>query len=145
MLKVAVIVLIVMLAYAGVYSLMSLIVPNLMMESAFKAVTGKTLGNVEDAGYLKIMQRGQRLAGLFSLTTVISGFFVLFAGFQKAQKWAWWGFLIVADTAWLGGLIFSIVVADKMNIILYIIGEVISLVGVLLPIKEFFVTEAEKS
>ena len=143
MLKVAVIVLIVMLAYAGIYSLMTIIAPNLMMGSTFKAATGKALDS-QDPDF-KVLLGGQRLAGVFALTTVISGFFVLFAGFRKAQKWAWWAFLVVAGIAWLWGLISSITIVDKMNMILYIIGTVIFLVGLLLPIKEFFVKGAEKT
>ena len=144
MLKVAVIVLIVMLAYAGVYSLMSVIVPRVMMGSTFTAITGKALDSIQDAGYLKALSGRQRNVGLYALTTVIAGFFFLFVGFQKAQRWAWCGLLVVGSIAWLWGLIYSLVIGDKVNSLLMAIGMVIFLVGLLIPIKEFFGKEAKK-
>ena len=142
MLKVAVIILIVMLAYGGIYSLMSIIVPTVVMKSALEATISKTLDNARDDGYLKALKGGRRSQGLYALTTTIAGFFVLFAGFRKSQKWAWWAFLVVGGIAWLWGLIYSIAIVDKVNIPFMAIGIVIFLVGLLLPVKEFFVKEA---
>ena len=138
MLKVAVIILVIMLAYAAVYSVIALIAPKTVMASAFKAMTAKTLDDAQTDGYLKPLMTGQRNTGVFALATTISGFFVLFAGFQKAQKWAWWAFLVVGGVAWLGGLIICIAIGDTVNMILQLVGIVLLLLGVLLPIKAFF-------
>jgi hypothetical protein len=138
MLKVAVIILIVMLAYAGIYSLMSIFAPTVMMKSALTAATGKTIDNARSDGYLKALTVDQIKIGAFALATVASGFFVLFAAFQKAQKWAWYAFLVVGGIAWLNGLIITIATGDMMNMLLQIIGMVIFLVGLLIPIKVFF-------
>jgi len=147
MLKVAVIILIVMLAYAGVYALMTVIAPKVIIESSFKAVTGESLDSVKDAGYLKELSLSHRYMGIYALGIVILGFFVLFAGFRKAQKWAWWALLIALGIAWLWGSINTIAVVDTGNLIAHIIGMVLFLVGIFLPVKEFFakeVKEAEK-
>ena len=144
MLKVAVVILVVMLAYAGIYSLMSIIAPKVMMESSLKAVAGKTVDDAQDDGYLRYLVVNHINAGLFALTTTIAGFFVLFAGFQKAQKWAWWSFLVVAGIAWLGGLVITITTGDNLNMILRLIGAVIFLVGLLIPIKAFFGGKAKE-
>jgi len=138
MLKVAVIILIVMLAYGGIYSLMGIIVPKVVMRSALMAITGKTLAEARDAGYLGALSGERRSCGLYALTTTIAGFFILFVGFRKAQRWAWWSFLIVGGIAWLWWLIFGIAIGDKVQIPLAAIGMVIFLVGLLLPIKAFF-------
>ena len=138
MMRIAVLILVIMLAYAGIYSLMSIFVPKLVMESIFSAITDKPLSSIQDAGYLKALLGRQMHTGIYALTTVIAGFFVLFAGFQKAQKWGWWGFLIVGGIAWLWGLIYSIVIADNFNIIFMLIGTVLLLVGLFLPFKSFF-------
>lgn len=138
MLKVAVIILIVMLAYAGVYSLMCIITPTVMMKSTLTATTGKTIDNARSDGYLKVLKIDQIRIGAFALATVASGFFVLFAAFRRAQKWAWYGFLVVGGIAWLNGLIVTIVIGDMMNMLLQIIGMVIFLVGLFIPIKVFF-------
>ena len=142
MLKVAVVILVIMLAYGGVYALMSIIVPKATMGSTFKARTGKALDSVQDADYLGVLVGIHRQLGLYALTTTISGFFVLFAAFRKAQKWAWWCFLVVGGIAWLWGMISAIVIGDKVNMPLQIIGMVIFLVGILIPIKVFFAKEA---
>jgi hypothetical protein len=142
MLKVAVVILVIMLAYGGIYSLMSIFVPKAMMGSAFNARTGKALDSVQDADYLGMLVGTHRQLGLYALTTTIAGFFVLFAGFRKAQKWAWWSFLVVGGIAWLWGMISAIIIVDKVNMPLQIIGMVLFLVGILIPIKAFFGKEA---
>jgi len=144
MLRVAVIILIVMLVYAGIYSLMSIIVPTVMMKSALTATTGKTIDNARSDGYLKALTVDQIKTGAFALATVASGFFVLFAAFRKAQKWAWYAFLVVGGIAWLNGLIITIATGDMMNMLFQIIGMVIFLVGLLLPIEVFFTKEEKK-
>lgn len=143
MLKVAVIILVIMLAYAGVYSLMTAIVPKVVMKSTFKAMTGQTFESVTDDGYLRALSISHREMGVYALVTVILGFFILFAGFRKAQKWAWWSILVGGGIMWLWGLINAIVIVDAVNLIGHVIGLVLFLVGLLLPVKEFF-TKATK-
>lgn len=138
MLKVGVIILVVMLAYAGIYSLMNIIAPKVMMKSSLDATTNKTIDDAEKDGYLKALKFDQIRIGVYALAVVASGFFVLFAAFWKAQKWAWYAFLVVGVIAWLGGLLIAIVTMDTMNLILKIIGTVIFLVGLLIPVKAFF-------
>ena len=103
MLKVAVVILVVMLAYATVYCLLGLIVPEVALKSNLGA-RGKTVDEVRNDGYLGIIATSQRNIGVFALATIISAFFVLFAGFRKAEKWAWWAFLVVGNVAWVGSL-----------------------------------------
>ena len=141
MLKASVIILVIMLAYAGVYSLMSIIVPKAVMKSALEATIGKTLDNARDDGYLRSLTAGQRNTGVFALASVASGFFVLFAAFRKAQRWAWWAFLVVGGIAWLGGLIVTMAIGDNTNMLMQLIGLVIFLVGLLIPVKAFFTKE----
>ena len=52
MLKVAVVILVIMLAYGGIYSLMSIIVPKVVMKSSLKT-EGITVDNAREDGYLK--------------------------------------------------------------------------------------------
>lgn len=143
MLKVGVILLIIMLAFAGVYSLMSIFASGMMAGSVYKAMSsGKAFDSIQDGFAVMALKGIQRSQGAYALTTVISGFFVLFAGFKKAQKWAWWAFLFVGGIAWLWGLINGIAIMDKLNIILSAIGTVIFLVGLFLPYNVFFAKKA---
>ncbi len=144
MLKVAVVILVVMLAYATVYCLLGLIVPEVALKSNLGA-RGKTVDEVRNDGYLGIIATSQRNIGVFALATIISAFFVLFAGFRKAEKWAWWAFLVVGNVAWVGSLIINIAIGNTTDAILHIIGTVVGLVGIFLPVKVFFGKEAEEA
>ena len=140
MLKVAVVILVIMLAYGGVYSLMNIFVPKVPMKSAFEAATGKTLDSITeaDAHYLKALVMGQRYMGVYALCCTIAGLFILFAAFAKAKKWAWWSMLIVGGIIWLWGLIYSASIGSTMNLIMHIIGIVLLILGLIIPIKAFF-------
>jgi len=138
MLKVAVIILTVMLAYAAVYSLISIVAPKVVMKSGAEAITGKTLDDAKTAGYLKALMALQRNTGIFAFCTALSGFFIVFVGFQKAQKWAWLAMLIVGGIAWIGSMLNSMAMGDNLNMTLELIGAVLCLLGVFLPIKSFF-------
>ncbi len=142
MLKVAVIILVIMLAFAGVYSIMSLVTPKILGESVFQSLTGDSLESIQDAGYLRAILSWERSVGLFALATVISGFFILFAGFRKAEKWAWWAFLVVGVMVWAWGLINALLIGDKVNSLMELIGLVLVLVGVFIPVKAFFSKKA---
>jgi hypothetical protein len=110
----------------------------LVTRGTFKNITGKELDSVQDAGYLSVLLDRQRSLGMFALTSLISGFFILFVGFRKAQKWAWWALLFVFGIGYLWGLIHNIVNVDTLNITLMAIGMVLLLIGLLLPVKDFF-------
>ena len=142
MLKVSVVILVVMLAYGGIYSLMSILVPTVVMKSALEAAIGKTLDDAKNDGYSRSLTVSQRNTGVFALASITSGFFVLFAAFRKSQKWAWWAFLVVGGIAWIGGLIVTIAIGDNTNMLMQLIGLVIFLVGILLPVKVFFAKAA---
>lgn len=145
MLKVAVIILAIGTIYAGIYSLMAIIVPKVMVQSAFRAITGKTLDSVQDADYLRALSHEVRLEGLYALTATIFAFFALFTGFRKGQRWAWWAFVIGGGIAWLWGLIDAIVIGNKLHIPLQAFGIVLLLVGIILPVKVFFAKSAQES
>jgi hypothetical protein len=139
MLKVAVIIFIIMLGYNVVFSVMAIIVPEFTMSNMLNAAAGKTLDNIQDAGYLKALKVAVISGGLFSLSGAIAGFFVLFVGFRKAQRWAWWALFISGIVGWVGGAILPISIGDKVYVPIFIIGVAIFLMGILLPIKSFFV------
>ena len=145
MLKVAVVILIVMHVFAGIVALAVLVAPSTMLRSTFKAITGKALDSVQDDDLMKVILNRQRMVGFYALISVIFSFFVLFAGFRKAQKWAWWCFLIAAGIAWLGGLINFIVIGSLMYILIFAIGTALLLVGILLPVKVFFAGSEEEA
>ena len=136
--KLSVFILAIMLIYAGVYSVMSIIRPETIVASTVKGATGKTLDDAQNDGYLKGFLVLSKDAGLFGLSVVVCGFFILFSGFRKARKWAWLAFLFGGGVAWLGGLILVISIGDGLNILIRAVGAAISAIGLLIPIKTFF-------
>jgi len=145
MLKVAVIILVIVFGYSAVISLMGLIIPRVAMGSILKAVTGETLDNVQNTAYLKAIKVSVMSSAVFAVSGTIVSFFILFTGFRKAQRWAWWALLIGGCVSGIGGGILPISIGDKVYSLIFIIGVVIFLVGIFLPIKEFFGKAAEKA
>ncbi len=139
MLKAAVAILTVTLAYAAIYSLTAIITPSAVMESVIQASIGKTIDNARDDGYLKALTVIVIHLGSLALAGVIADFFILYTGFRNAQRWAWFALLIAGGVAWLSGLILNIAIGNAMNIILQGIGVLMFLVGLFLPVKSFFV------
>jgi hypothetical protein len=107
-----------------------------------KARSDTNLANIQDPGAADAIIVETRHMGVFGLCISIAMFFVLFNGFKKGQKWAWWAFLVVAGIAWLYGLVTQIGEGDMMNLIGHVIGIVLWLIGILLPIKVFFPKKA---
>ncbi|MHC4105495.1 MAG: hypothetical protein ACYSR9_11180 [Planctomycetota bacterium] len=138
MVKIATIIFIVMLAYAGAYSIGNLVVPQVFVSSSFQIIADEELKDVQNKGYVEAYLGMSRTSSMFALVTVIAGFFILFGAFRKKEKWAWWGFLIGAGIAWIWGVAFSIVIGDTFYLTLQLIGLVLLIVGILLPVKAFF-------
>ena len=136
--KLSVFILTIMLIYAGAYSVISIIRPETIVASTVKGATGKTLVDAQNDGYLKGFLVLSKDAGIFGLSTVICGFFILFSGFRKAQKWSWLAFLFGGGVAWIGGLVLAISIGDGLNILIRAVGAAISAIGLLIPIKIFF-------
>ena len=140
--KVATIILVIALAYSGVYAIMVISATQFIVGSSFEGITGKELSSVQDQGYVTTLINVGRYMGVFALTTVILLFVILFTGFRNTEKWAWWAILIVGVGIWAYGIITNILDKDTLNTLLHIIGAVIFSVGILLPVKVFFTKKA---
>lgn len=138
MLKAAVIILAIGHIFAGLYASITFIAPKMMLESTFESITGKSLDSVQEPDHLEVMINRQRKAGFYALTAIVFALFVLFSGFRRAEKWAWWCFLLGGGLTWLWGVIDYVILGSKMHIILQSVGLIIFLIGVLLPTKIFF-------
>ncbi len=140
--KVATIILVIALAYSGVYANMVISATQFIVGSSFEGITGKELSSVQDQGYVTTLINVGRYMGVFALTTVTLLFVILFTGFRNTEKWAWWAILIVGVGIWAYGIITNILDKDTLNTLLHIIGAVIFSVGILLPVKVFFTKKA---
>jgi hypothetical protein len=138
MLKIATVLLVITLAFAGVYSIMTIVVPETTIAGTFQAYTGKDLDSIGDQGYLNVLLASVRHVGSFALATVIAGFFFLFGAFRKGELWAWWAMLLVGGLAYGWGLVNYILIGDQFNLIMHAFGTGVLLLGLLLPIGVFF-------
>jgi hypothetical protein len=138
MLKTASAILLIGLLFGTIYTLVIIVSPQTVANSTLKARADMTLENIQDQGAAETIVVYARHMGVFGLTTNIAMFFVLFMGFKKAQKWAWWAFLFTGGIAWIFGLVTQISEGDMMNLIGHVIGIGLWLIGILLPIKVFF-------
>jgi lipoprotein signal peptidase len=136
--RVATVILIVTFAFAGAYALLTIALPELIEGITFQAVTGGRLTELQDMGVRRAFRIVSRHEGLFALTTVIPSFFILFTGFRKSERWAWWAIFSTGILAWGWGIADSLTHGGYVNFWLHILGVVIMLVGLLLPMKEFF-------
>jgi len=138
MVKAAVVVLTVLMIFAGLYSLLLIVRPQIVAESTLKARTGQTLASTPDKGAADALVIQTRHLGVMALGATIAVFFILYAGFRKVQRWAWWGILIVGLIVWGYGLYTEIAEGDVLNMVLHLVGIGLLIVGVLLPVKDFF-------
>ena len=142
MLKTSTTVLFIGMLFAALYSLAIIVSPQTFANSTLEARAETKLENIQDQGAAEAIVVQTRHMGVFALTTSIAMLFVLFIGFKKGQKWAWWAFLFVGGIAWLYGLVMQISEGDMMNLVGHLIGTGLWLIGILLPIKAFFPKKA---
>ena len=138
MLKTASIFLLIGLLFGTAYTVAIIVSPETVANSTLEARADTNLGYIQDEGAAETIIVYARHMAVFGLTTNIAMFFILFMGFKKAQKWAWWAFLLVGGIGWLFGLLTQIGEGDTMNLIGHVIGISFLLIGILLPIKVFF-------
>lgn len=142
MLKTATTILVIAMLFSALYSVVLVVSPQTIAGSTLQARTGMSLEAVQDQGAAETIVVQTRHMGIFGLTTSIAMFFILFVGFRKGQKWAWWAFLFVGGIAWCYGLVMQIIEKDTLNMIGHLIGIGLWLIGILLPMKEFFTKKA---
>ena len=133
MLKTASIVLLIGLLFAALYGAVLLVSPQTVVGSRLKA-SAEWQNPVVTKGYID----EARHLGALALASAIGALFILFAGFKKGQKWAWWALLSMGIFGWCYGLVRHIIGGDVKNLIGHIIGAALFLIGILLPISVFF-------
>jgi len=137
MLKVGTILLAIGLIFSSIYGILLVFTPATISASTVE-VRGGNLEAAKDTAVGQAFIVQTRHLGVMVICLSIAMFFVLFAAFNKGAQWAWWAFLFGGGIAWLFGLIVQILEGDMLNMILHIIGIIILLLGLFLPVKEFF-------
>jgi len=142
MLKAATIVLLVLFVLTAVYSFVDIIAPGITLEGDFQAVTGKSFEGVLEDGSLFVPMLYLRHMGVASLAISIAAAFILFAGFSKAQQWAWWALLVTGGLVLGFGTVVNIVIANWFDFTTHLVALLWLLAGLLIPVKVFFTKKA---
>lgn len=136
MLKAASTILLVGLLFGVLYGVVVIVSPQTVVSSRLK-----TEAELQSPVVMKAYLAEARHLGCFGLAATIGALFILFAGFKKGQKWAWWAILLMGIFGWAYGLVRYIMLHDTKNLIGFAIGTVLWLIGILLPIGAFFPTK----
>jgi len=142
MLRTATTILLIAMLFGTFYSLVVVFSPQMIVQSTLKAEAGIGIAEIQDPAVAKTLVGQTRHLGIFALTTNIAMFFILFLGFKKGQRWAWWAFLLAGGIGWIYGLVTELLEKDTMNSVGHIIGTVLWLIGLLLAMKVFFPKKA---
>jgi hypothetical protein len=138
MLKISVVILTVLLVLSSIYSVVVLMSPTMVLEGDFQAITGKTYQEVLQPDAVRVALVHIRHMEVFAIATAISCVFILFAGFRKAEKWAWWAMLILGVVAWGYGTALNVVIGNTSDFTFFLCCFVVHIVALFLPIKSFF-------
>jgi hypothetical protein len=138
MLKISVVILTIMLAFAAVYSVMTIAVPELFIQDAYEVLTGQPIKSVLDEPYMRLSFSVGRHLGAMSLASTLSGLFILYGAFRKVELWSWWALLVVGGLSWGWGLVDNMITGSVINTIMHGGGTVAFLVGLLLSVGVFF-------
>ncbi len=138
MVKTATVFLFIGLAFSGIYGLLITFNPQMIADKTLMARADKGLAEIGEPGLADTVVAQTRHMGVFAICITIAMFFVLFQGFRKTEKWAWWAFFLVGGIAYIYGLVVQVIEKDMFNLILHIIGTGLIAIGLLLPLKAFF-------
>ena len=142
MVKVSMIILAVLLALLASHGILVLVAPAMVLEGDFQAMTGKSYQGVLEPDAVRVSLVHIRHMEVNGITATIAVFFILFAGFRKEQKWAWWAMLIVGSVALGFGTVLNLIIGNIFDFTIFLVGLVVYMVALFLPIKRFFAARA---
>lgn len=137
MVKVSTVILFILSVLAAGYSIVGIVVPNIVLEGDFQAITGKSYEEILAPEALRVSVAHIRHMEVFAITTTISSLFILFAGFRNGKKWAWWAMLVVGGIAWGYGAVVNVLNGNTFDSAVFLVGLVVFLVALFLPIRKF--------
>jgi hypothetical protein len=138
MLKTSVVILTVMLVFAGLYAILLIASPQTVAEGTLQARAGIALASLPDKGVEETILVQTRHIGVMALGSTIACLFILYAGFAKKERWSWYCLLVVGLIVWGYGFVVQAAEGDILNMVMHGIGILLLAFGLTLPIKSFF-------
>ena len=117
-------------------SLTNLFQPTLYIDEEFLGVTVSQIRDFSP-GLMVVIQNLIQIVGLYLLITALSICFISLLPYRKGEKWAWYAMLVLGGTFMIGGQILFIATYSVLGL-LDMLLVILWIIGLLLPIKEFF-------
>ena len=136
--KISFVILLIMLILALVYALIAVLKPEVIVARSFEGFTGKPWYYDPVVGVGGYMITLERMAGGLGLALTLGALIVLFTAYRKVEKWAWYYMLVVGVIGWVNNLIANIASKNPTTTTIIIIGLVLIIIGLLIPVKDFF-------
>jgi len=138
--QVSFVILWIMMIIALIYGLTGFIKPELLVARSFQLYTGQSYSTYlaespKLANYLLILER---MATGLGMVVALGAIIVLLTSFKKGPKWAWFYILICGILGWGNTLFANITLNNPLLITVNIIGIVLVLIGLIIPVKDFF-------
>ena len=138
MVKVGSIILFVLFVLAAGYEIAIFAVPAMMLEGDFQATTGKSYKEFLQPEALRVSFSHARHMMVIAITQKVAALFILFAGFRKAERWAWWAMLVVGGITCVYGSAINILNGNTFDSAVHLVASAALVVALLLPVKRFF-------
>ncbi len=142
MVKISTVILFVLLVLAAAYSIVLIVVPTMVLEGDFQAITGKSYKEFLAPEAMRVSVAHIRHMMVFDIVIIAAALFILFAGFRKAERWAWWAMLVVGAIAWGYGAVVNVLNGNTLDSVVHLVGLVVFLVALFLPIRKFMARSA---
>jgi hypothetical protein len=125
---------------ALVYALMAVGYPDFFIKRSCPGYTGQAWGEIAAAspGTAAYIKAFERQVGGFGLAATIGTLFVLFCGFKKGEKWAWFYVLIASACGWLVNIIFHIFSKSPLGLAMNLVGLGVLFLALIITAKDFF-------
>ena len=137
MVKVSTIILFVLFVLSAGYEIAIFAVPTMMLEGDFQAITGKSYKEFLQPEALRVSISHARHMMVIAITQKVAALFILFAGFRKAERWAWWAMLVVGGIACVYGAVVNVLNGNTFDSAVHLVALVVLVVALLLPVKKF--------
>ncbi|UCF96210.1 MAG: hypothetical protein JSV89_13600 [Spirochaetaceae bacterium] len=137
MVRVSTITLFILFIVSAGYEIAIFAVPTMMLEGDYQAITGKSYEEILPPEAIRVSVFHTRHMMVIGIAHKVAAFFILFAGFRKAERWAWWAMLAVGGIAYTYGAVVNVLNGNMQDSVLLLVALVVFVVALLLPVKKF--------
>jgi ABC-type uncharacterized transport system permease subunit len=110
----------------------------MMLEGDFLAITGKGYKEFLQPEALRVSISHARHMMVIAITQKVAALFILFAGFRKAERWAWWAMLVVGGITCVYGSVINIMNGNTFDSAVHLVASAVLVAALLLPVKKVF-------